>query len=105
MYPPPPFRIIGAVLANARVIEYPSELFVRTREVVVPQEVPPESPSRVPCITTGDVLARKEIAPEIVCVTVKFSTELRPTDGSNAKNVLTPSKAMITAEVAACRAE
>jgi hypothetical protein len=105
MYPPPPFLLIGEVLANSMVILYPAELLVRTREVVVPYEVPPVSPSSVPTITTGDVLARKEIAPEIVCVTVKFSTELRPTDGSNAKNVLTPSKAMIIAEVAACWAE
>lgn len=36
MTPPPPSRIIGAVLAKVIVILYPVELFVRTRAVVVP---------------------------------------------------------------------
>jgi hypothetical protein len=85
MYPLPPLRIIGDVLAKTMVILYPVALFVRTRDVVVPYDVPPVRPSSVPTIVTGDVLAINDMAPDIVCVTVNISVELRLTTGSSVK--------------------
>lgn len=80
-------------------------LLLSTRTVVVPLLVPPVRPEIEGDNVTSVVEAINDVSSVIDCVTKNTSDAVRPIDGSNAKNDMTPSAKIRKLAIKALRAE